>query len=310
MHWLTLTFLAWSGWGLTDIFLKLSDARRPFRNALRISALMGLAGLLLFSVSGGFSRAGLPELLRENIIYIAISAVSAVCILVSNIGLRFLDMSVMSPIENSSGVIPPLVLGGFYLMHGDWHKVADLHPAVYAGTALILTGMVLLGYAESRAERGADNGRTLRVGALAVLLPLAFCIADAVDTVVCGIVLDRDLSEDIGVGDLCIIYGLVNAVFGAVCWAALSALERRIYHPFRGGEGWPLLGAFSECGSYAAFLFAMELEPLLVPQIISSYCILSIVLSHWLLRERLTRLQYISLPPVIAGIALLAVYGD
>ena len=124
--WLTsvLAMLCWSG---SDIFskagTKLNDKRSHYKVGIAVGLIMGLHALYMITFGGSpFSFSDILVYLPASVFYIA-------SMLIGYIGLRYIELSISSPICNASGALvaimaiftagesyPPLVLGAIGLV--------------------------------------------------------------------------------------------------------------------------------------------------------------------------------------------------
>ena len=316
MKALLLTLLALFAWGMEDLFLKESADIDDSRTSLKIAAVLGLIMGVALIVISPYSESRLPlgKLVMDNLFFLLVPAAYAVTMVISNIGLRYLDMSIMSPMENASGGLPVIILFVYFWVTKDINHVIDEVGGLdITGTALILAGIIALAIVQHSlflkgGQQVSDKKRTLaKYGALALLFPLLFCLFDTFETVVCGIMLHGDERESIGQFDMIRLYTLMFLIVGIISYAALCIGEKRLYNPFRKKETPKIVAGVLETAAYISYVMAMALKPLLVAPVISSYCVLSIILVRIFLKEKLKRAQYVCIMLVIGGIVLLGI---
>ena len=68
-----------------------------------------------------------------------------------------------------------------------------------------------------------------------------------------------------------------------------------------------MLAAICETGGQFTYVYAMSGKAIIAAPVISSVCVVSVVLSRIFLKEKLTKRQYISIISVICGIIILAI---
>ncbi|MCQ2380258.1 MAG: EamA family transporter [Victivallaceae bacterium] len=309
MNWLVLALLAWLLWGICDIVLKLCSAKDSARRACQISIQLGICGFILAvvatSIAGGVCS--LPGLLARHWGYALVALITTGCMFVSNIGIRYLDMSIMSPIENASGFLPPIVLACIYCISGRLDLLLDTPAVKYGGAFLVIVGAVMLGIEERRlpGTKPQRERRTMHIGPVALLFPLAFCIADAADTIVSSLAMDgADGADPL---EIMAVYGMVLAVFGLACSIAHVAIWKKLYNPVARGESCAAISGVLECTAYATFLLALNDNPIFAPVVVGSYCMLTVLLSNLILGEKLKRLQYLAVALVISGIVMMEI---
>ena len=94
---------------------------------------------------------------------------------------------------------------------------------------------------------------------------------------------------------------------GIVAWVFLFIKEKKAYNPFAKSERSKGIAACCEEFGQVFYVYAMAKNPLLAAPMVASYCIVSVILSHIFLRERLKKPQYICVMLVIIGIVLLGI---
>jgi drug/metabolite transporter (DMT)-like permease len=97
---------------------------------------------------------------------------------------------------------------------------------------------------------------------------------------------------------------MVGAIF---VWLYLLIVKKCVYNPFKKTELLRCGAGVGDSLGTLAFTFAVGINPILTAPVTSSYCLVTILLARILLKERLTKKQYLSLAFLIVGIALLGV---
>ncbi len=145
------------------------------------------------------------------------------------IGLRYIELSISSPICNSSGALVAvlaLVTGG----------LGDLVPAQLVATALVCVGVIGLGIVETRedddlpaARQEASNHRYAK-SVLALALPVIYCLLDALGTFADSRVLET-LNED----SANCAYELTFLLAAIVCFIYVVLIKKSKLVPKREG---------------------------------------------------------------------------
>lgn len=311
MMWFWLTLLAMLGWGVEDVFLKFGaerdDADAQYKIAAWLGAIMGLSLLLLFPLS----ESGLPlcRLVADNKFFLLVPLAYAATMVLSNVGLRYLEMSIMSPVENASGAFPMVIMIVYFLATGKISSIGDeLSLLDLSGTVCIIGGMIALAVVQRdlfhRGKEIRNENTRYRFGALALLFPLIFCFGDTLDTVVGGIMLGED---SIGEIDLFRLYCLMFFVVGVASYLILVIRRKKIYHLFAVREMPKMAAGVCETLAYVSYIYALAARPLLVAPLVSAYCIISILLSRVFLKEKLRVSQYLCIAVIVAGIVVLGI---
>ncbi|MBP5288861.1 MAG: EamA family transporter [Clostridia bacterium] len=322
MSWFWLALLCLLFWGGADLFYKKGTDERDRYSHLKIAVwvglLMGVAALILLPFSEtGFS---LSSLLVNAVKYSPASLAYIISMVIGYAGLRYLEISIVSPVQNASGAFSMIAMMLYFAATGTVNEdLGDFEPGNLAGTGLIIAGMIALGFVESRlARREADRlaatdagkraNRKYQFGALALLFPILYCIFDTIGTAADGIILNEETGLGLGEIDVLILYGLTFLLAGIGAWVFLWIKTGKPYNPFAKNE---LLNkgtaALFEEGGQIFYVYAMAKNPVLAAPMVASYCIVSVVLGRIFLKEKLKASQYACVAAVIAGIVVLGV---
>ena len=325
MSWFLFAFICVLGWGFADLFYKRgtdeSDRYSHLKIAVWVGLVMGVCALLLLPLSETKDWS-VVSLLDKAVRYAPASLAYIISMVIGYAGLRYLELSIVSPVQNASGALSAIAMLVYFIavgrIGGFWEEYSALDAV---GTVLIAGGVIALGVVEHRlADREkkaiagaadpvkAAENRKYRYGALALLFPILYCVFDTVGTAADGIILDEETGLGIGEIDILVLYGLTFFVAGIVCWFVLLARTKKPYNPFALRSEWPKAGAavFEEFGQ-VFYVYAMAKEPVLAAPMVASYCIVSVILSRVFLKEKLKAGQYACIIAVIAGIVLLGI---
>ena len=296
--WFSLiALLCWSG---SDLFSKIgcqdSDDRiGHLKMVMAVGLVMGIHALI--EIIGG-------TVISWSVIltYLPVSMLYILSMAIGYIGLRYIELSVSSPICNSSGAlvaILSLCMVGF--------KGADMVQLV--AVALVCAGVIGLGVVEMRED---DELRARRQEAanvkyarsfLAILLPILYCILDALGTFADSLVLQR-LNED----SANVAYELTFFAVGVLCFIYVVLIKGEPLIAKR--ERPKYLGACFETAGQFAYIYALadETHVMFSAPIISSYCAVSVLWSRLFLKEKLSWKHYAAIAVTVAGIAVLGLY--
>ena len=313
MTWLILTLSCIILWGLTDIFLKkslnYSDSLSQFKTFVWIGLVATPAAVIMAICSDT-----LPDsirLLTVNIYLIPINIFYVVAMFFGLLGAKYLDASVVSPLENIDGAITAIILYFFFLFTDRSHVTDSISLVDIVGTVAITIGVVLLGIQEQKLSKQEvileEDKKKHRLGALALLFPIVYNLADAVSMVATGIMVSGETEVSIPDIDYIFFESLAFALFAFIAWLYMLIAKKYMYNPFKKTEIYCCSAATFETLGTIAFTFAVAINPILTAPITSSYCLVTIILARIFLKERLTKKQYLSLVFLVAGIALLGV---
>ena len=327
MSWFMFALICVLGWGLADLFYKKSsdpsDRYFHLRLAVWVGLIMGVVSLILLPFSE--SRLSGGSLLENAVKYLPASLGYIISMVIGYAGLRYLEVSIVSPVQNASGALSMIFMLIWFTVRGKISDLSEEYSALdFAGTALIVAGVILLAVAEQRlsrqetlaleaqlsiSEREAKQKaeRKYRYGALALLFPLLYCLFDTVGTAADGIIMDEETGLGLGEIDVLVLYGLTFLLAGLGCYLFLWIREKKAYHPFARSEMPKAAASVAEQFGQVFYVLAMARNPVLAAPMVASYCIVSVVLSHLFLKEKLAKSQYVCIALVIAGILLLGI---
>ena len=313
MLWLILTISCIVLWGITDILLKKSLNYSDPLSQFKVFVWIGLVAALSVVVTA-FCSETLPDSIRKVTDYpylIIINILYVVAMFFGLLGAKHLEASVVSPLENIDGAITAIVLYVFFFLTGRGHVTENVGIVDIIATVAITLGVVFLGIQEQNLSRQevelAEDKKKHRLGALALLFPIVYNLADAVSMVATGIMVSGEMEFSIPDIDYVFFESLSFVVFAIFAWLYMLIAKKYMYNPFKKTELYSCGAATCETLGTVAFTFAVAISPILTAPITSSYCLVTIVLARIFLKERLTKKQYLSLVFLVVGIALLGV---
>ena len=311
MNWFVFAFICVIGWGFADLFYKKgtdeSDKYSQYKIAVWVGLVMGVCALVLLPFSETVKSFG--SLFDGAVKYLPASLGYIISMVIGYAGLRYLEVSVVSPVQNSSGALSAIIMVVFFLVAGE---EMDNTALDYVGTGIIVVGVIALAVVEQRLsqkERSLvdKNEKKYRLGALALLFPILYCVFDAVGTAADGIILDETVGLGLGEIDVLIIYGLTFMLAGFVGWIFMLIKQKKAYNPFNKTELTKGAAALCEEFGQIFYVFAMGSNPVLAAPMVASYCVISVILSRIFLKEKLKLSQYICVIAVIVGIIIIGI---
>ena len=223
------------------------------------------------------------------------------------IGLRYIELSISSPICNTSGAMASLFLIIFFTDRAGIESNTQLIMTII-GIVVCALGVTGLGFAEMseddeiRARRQETANVKYSKSWIALAIPVIYCFIDAAGTVADSFILDV-LDEDVAN----VAYELTFLLCGIV--AAVYAFIIKKDKPTVKREAPKLIGAISETAGQFAYISAIAANTVAAAPIISCYCVLSVVWSAIFLKERLSWKHYAAIAVTVVGIVLLGIFG-
>ena len=293
-----VALLCWSG---SDLFSKIGcqDAKDKYSHlkmVMAVGVVMGLHAAYEVFFQG-------VEINGSIILtYLPVSMLYILSMAIGYLGLRYIELSISSPICNSSGAIVA-VLTLMTVGIGD-----DLPPVALVAVALVCIGVIGLGVVESnedeelrRARQDASNHHYAKSW-IAIAIPEVYCLLDARGTFADSRVLEV-LDED----SANVAYELTFLIVGILC--AIYVLGIRKQKLVAREEAPKYTGAVFETVGQFFYIYALadsEHVAFAAP-IISSYCVASVLWSRLFLKEKLSWKHYAMIALVVAGIVILGI---
>ena len=319
MSWFLFALICLLGWGFADLFYKKGTDEHDRYSHMRIAVWVGLVmgacavAMMLIPFDEELKTPmSLGTLLDNALKYSPASLFYIVSMVVGYAGLRYMEVSIVSPVQNASGGLSAIFMTVYFLIVGRLDSIADIFDALTsAGTVLIVAGVIALAFVEQRLARDERKlnppERKYRFGALALIFPILYCLFDTLGTSADGIILDEEVGLGLGEVDVLILYGLTFLLAGVVAWIFLWIREGRPYNPFAKAELPKGAAACCEEFGQVFYVFAMARNPVVAAPMVASYCVVSVLLGHLFLKEKLKPAQYICIIAVIIGIILIGI---
>ncbi len=289
-----LTILAWSG---SDLFSKLGseheDKYSHWKMLVAVGLVMGVHALV--QILGGTSYD-----LHSLLVYLPVSLLYILSMAFGYAGLRYIELSISSPVCNSSGALVSLMC---FLFLGE-----TMSGIQFAAVALICLGVLSLGILESRESRGVRIIEERRSGAkytrsfLAILFPVLYCILDALGTFADAYYLEHLLDET----SANISYELTFLLVGIFAFIYVVFVKKEKLTVSR--DKFKLCAALFETAGQFCYVYALSGNAIVAAPAIASYCAVSVLWSRLFLKEKLKPIYYAAVALVLVGIAILGFF--
>ena len=293
--WFLFAIVSVLAWGTADLFYKKgSDPKDKYsylKIVIMVGAVMGIHAMYVLLTSGVVYEP------RNMITYLPVSALYILSMAVGYAGLRFLELSISSPVQNSSGAISGLLT---FIFLGQ-----SMTGIQFFAVGLITVGVILLSVFEQRfaeAERKENKemvDRKYKYGAIALLFPLGYALIDSLGTFADAWVFDRGMDEM----QANISYELTWLIVAVLAWVYLVWIKKETF-ALRDQKDRGLAAIFETLGQFF-YVFAISANAVIVAPLISSYSMVSVILSRIFLKEKPTAKQYAVIAMIMVGIFIL-----
>ena len=316
MSWLFFSVATALLWGTAELFYKKGAQPNERYSHLKICVWVGIvmgthAIFTLLTQNIGYNPINLIRYLPVSLFYIVSMAFSY-------FGMRFLEESISDPIENTAGVICVLL---FAIFMGD-----EFSALTWIAVGVITVGVVGVSFLENRGDttRKKNYGKVLAV--VAFIMPFLYALLDAFGTFLDDaffLVEDVansplvDVTEDTIEAVANTSYELTFALFALGLFIFMKAKKVKFGPIFTKNENGKfrfaanhqdkLLAAVFETAGQFTYVYALGGVDAVAAPILSSVCVVSLLLSRIFLKEKLSWKTYACIAVVIVGILLLAV---
>ena len=304
MSWLFFSVATALLWGIAELFYKKGanpdEKYAHLKICVWVGVVMGAHAIFtLLTQSINYNPINIIRYLPVSLFYIFSMAFSY-------FGMRFLEESISDPIENTAGVICVLL---FALIMKD-----SFHWLTWIAVAVIGIGVLGVSILENRGEtpRKKKLGKTLAV--IAFCMPFVYALLDAF-----GTFLDDAffLTEDVANSPLIDVtedtieavantsYELTFAFFALILFIFMKSKKVK-FGPVKQNKDKVLAAVFETAGQFT-YVYALGGVDAIAAPILSSVCVVSLLLSRIFLKEKLSWKTYFFISVVIIGILLLAI---
>jgi drug/metabolite transporter (DMT)-like permease len=238
------------------------------------------------------------------LIYLPVSMLYIISMAFSYFGMRFLEESISDPIENTSGAVCSLLCVIFLK--------ETLSPLSVIAIVIIVIGVLGVGFLENSGETQRKKNLGKKLAIIAFCMPFVYALLDAFGSFVDIFYLDDFATTPlIGVTEETIedvantSYELTFALFALGLFLFMKA-KKVTFGPVPQHKDKILAAIFETAGQFT-YVYALSGNGAIAAPIISSVCIVSLLLSRIFLKEKLSWKTYAFIAVVIVGILLLAV---
>ena len=302
MSWLFFSIATALLWGTAELFYKKGALPNEKYSHLKICVCVGavLGAHAIFTL--------LTQDIHYNpinlLIYLPVSLLYIVSMAFSYFGMRFLEESISDPIENTSGAICSLLC--VILLK------ESLTPLSVIAIVVIVIGVLGVGFLENKGDTPRKKNLGKKLAIVAFCMPFVYALLDAFGSFVDIFYLDdfattpligvtEDTIEDVANTS----YELTFALFALGLFIFTKA-KKVSFGPIPQHRDKILAAVFETAGQFT-YVYALSGNGAIAAPIISSVCVVSLLLSRIFLKEKLSWKTYAFIAVVIVGILLLAV---
>ena len=290
--WLLMALLTLFLWGIADLFYKKGNSEKDkcshLKTGMLVGFVMGLHAVIYMIVKGiTFDFLAMLKYLPVSLCYI-------ISMVIGYKGLKYINLSVSSPIQNSSGIITSILLCIIFKVSLSIYEII--------GLVLMTIGVWILSYIENK-----ENKKIVlkKIGLTAIIFPIMYLIIDGAGTFLDAVYLDHLelISEDMAL----LSYEFTFLIYGIIMFIYLKIKKEKISIIKEKNK---LFAAIFETFGQFTYVFAISSHSVITAPIVACYSAFSVLLSRIFLKEKLNKWQYLALILIFAGIIVLAILEE
>lgn len=290
--WFIFTLITFIAWGFADLYYKLgnnNDKYSHIKTGIIVGVIMGIYATIFMM----FNKESIN--LIEIIKYLPVSLCYITSMVIGYKGLRYLELSISSPIQNSSGIITSILLCLIFKVTLSYLEVL--------GIFIIFVGVVILSILEMK--EGKKEKVIGNFKCFIVIFPIIYAFIDGLGTFLDAVYLDqlKLISEDSAL----IAYEYTFLIYGIIMFIYLK-IKKEPFKLFK--EKNKIKAALLETLGQFTYVYAISNNSVIAVPIISCYAGLSVLLSRFYLKEKLSILSYVAIIIIFIGILLLGILEE
>ena len=290
--WLVMALLTLILWGIADLFYKKGNSKKDkyshLKTGMMVGFVMGIHAIIYMIVKGlSFDFLAMLKYLPVSLCYI-------ISMVIGYKGLKYINLSVSSPIQNSSGIITSILLCIIFKVSLSIYEII--------GLVIMTIGVWILSFIENK-----ENKKIVlkKIGLTAIIFPIIYLIIDGAGTFLDAVYLDHLelIDEDMAL----IAYEFTFLIYGIIMFIYLKIKKEKI-KVFK--EKDKLFASIFETLGQFTYVFAISSHSVITAPIVACYSAFSVLLSRIFLKEKLNLWQYISLILIFLGIIIMSILEE
>jgi len=295
--WFIFSICTAIAWGAANLFYKKGSDTEDTYSHLKIVTMVGFTmGIhaILYMLIKDISFDPF-----DMIRYFPVSFMYILSMTIGYIGLRYIELSIAAPVQNSSGAASAILLFIFFPRE---MSIVDI-----AGIIIVTIGVIGLAIFEKQQETHVlkQQNETIpakyQLSVLAITFPILYALIDGLGTFADGIYLDelKLISEDSAL----LAYEFTFFIGGLISYFYVRYIRKESFHFFKLRDKG--MAAILETTGQFFYVFAMAGNAIIAAPLIAAHGIFSVILSRIFLKEIMSTRQYVMIAIVMLGIILL-----
>ena len=298
--WFICALLTALGWGIADIFYKKASITEEKYSHLKICIFVGIVmGIHAIFV---IATQNINYNLINIIYYFPVSFMYFFAMVLTFFGLKYVEDSIASPVENSSGAITAIMC--FFILGQTMSRLSLI------GVILVTIGIISLGILQSKREENTKKNISKKMLIIGFIMTVCYSIFNATGGLLDAYFLDINKTPLVGVTEETIelvaniSYELTYVII-AIIFTIYIKIKKKHINWFKQKD--KLIAAIFETFGQLMYVYAMSGNAIIAAPIVSSVCIVSVILARIFLKEKMNFKQYISIFSTVIGILILAI---
>lgn len=299
--WFIPALITVFAWGTADLFYKIGNNEKDPNSAIKTTIMVGLVMGIHAIFYYGFYE-GITFHPAYLITYLPVSSMYILSMAIGYVGLRYIELSISSPISNSSGAVSAMLT---FLILGT--KMVWIQ---FVAVAVISVAIFMLSYFEKQEvdkeieKSGEVVEKKYRISAVAIIFPILYCVIDGLGTFLDGYYLDY--AKILPESEANMTYEITFLIVALILLVYLRVVKKEKMSLFN--EKVKGLAAIFETAGQFFYVGAIASNAIVVAPMIASYSIVSVIWSRIFLKEKLSNKQYVMILAIIISIAVLGFY--
>ena len=304
MNWLFFSIATAILWGTAELFYKKGAHPNEKYSHLKICVWVGIVmgAHAIFTLLTQDIHYNPVNIIR----YLPVSLFYIISMAFSYFGMRFLEESISDPIENTAGVICALLFVIF--------MQETIAPLTWVAIGIITIGVLGVSFLENKGDTPRKKRYGKKLAIIAFCMPFVYALLDAFGTFLDDaffliedvansprVDVTGDTIEDVANTS----YELTFALFALGLFIFMKTKKVKFGAVPQHKD--KILAAVFETAGQFTYVYALGGVDAIAAPILSSVCVVSLLLSRIFLKEKLSWKTYMFIAVVIIGILLMAV---
>ena len=264
-----------------------------------------LCALLLFGLD---ETSLMPhELILNKPVVLLNPICSYTCLFFAIAAYKYVGVSVRNTFANVDGLFYILFLVIYHVLTGNAGFAARLFTPTMAIGLILILGVTIVypsikdSQEKKQGQLAPEHKTALKIG---IALAIVSALFDGADSFVSSVLIGDNIVDSV---EFIAANTLVQVIISAFIWIYLWIRNKVIYNPFRKTEKYRFVSqAFSAAGDLF-YIFALSGDALLGVVLWNAFPVLDILGARILIKEKLTRIQYLALFILIIGAVLVSI---